>query len=147
MAITEKGLVRVQDKLPFLADDFLRPWNDGFGNGFGKTVTFPLVNIIEGKNDVKIMLAAPGLKKSDFKIDLSGDLITINTETESNKEEKEVNFTRNEYNYTSFSRSFTLPENIVKDQITANYENGELVLLFPKKELIKHKSQKHITVK
>jgi HSP20 family protein len=132
--------------VPFFADDFFRPWNEWFGNGFGKTVTFPSVNIIEGKNNFKVKLAAPGLKKNDFKIDWSGELITISAETEMKKDEKEENFTREEYNYSSFSRTFTLPENIVKEKITANYENGELELTLPKKEAGKTEPQKHITV-
>lgn len=146
MAITEKGLVRTQDKLPFFADDFFKPWNEWFGNGFGKTVNFPAVNITEGKDNFRVMLAAPGLKKSDFKIDLNGDLITISAETEINNQKKEENFTRKEYNYSTFSRTFTLPENIIKEKITANYENGELELLLPKKEVTKSTPQKHITV-
>ena len=147
MAITEKGVVRTQEKLPFFADDFFRPWNEWFGNGFGKTVTVPSVNITEGKDNFKVRLGAPGLKKNDFKIDMQGDLVTISAETEMNKEEKEDDFTRKEYNYSSFSRTFTLPENIEKEKITANYENGELVLLLPKKEVAKAEPQKHIAVK
>lgn len=146
MASTEKGLVRSQDKVPFFADDFFRPWNEWFGNGFGKTVTFPAVNITEGMNNFKVKLAAPGLKKTDFKIDLNGELITISAATEMKKEEKEETFTRKEYNYTTFSRTFTLPENIMKEKITANYENGELLLLLPKKEVGTITPEKHITV-
>jgi HSP20 family protein len=82
----------------------------------------------------EITMAAPGLDKSDFKIDVNGSLITISAEKEKSEEEKDEGFTRKEYNYNSFSRSFSLPEDTLTDKIDANYVHGELKLMLPKKE-------------
>ncbi len=95
--------------------------------------TVPAVNVTETNGNYQVMLAAPGLKKDDFRIDVDGNLVTISAETTSEKEEQDKQFTRKEYNYSSFSRTFTLPENIDRDKIEAVYENGELKLMLPKK--------------
>jgi HSP20 family protein len=71
-----------------------------------------------------VSLAAPGMKKEDFKIDVDGNMLTISSEKEETKEEKEKKFTRKEYNYSSFSRSFTLPDEVNKEKIDAKYEDG-----------------------
>lgn len=73
-------------------------------------------------------VAAPGMKKGDFKIDLDGNVLTISAETEQKKEEKGDKFSRQEYNYSSFSRSFNLPDAVNKDKIEAHYEDGVLKL-------------------
>jgi HSP20 family protein len=75
-------------------------------------------------------LAAPGMKKDDFSIDVEGNLLTISAE----REEKDERHTRRKFNYTTFSRSFTLPEGVVKDRIDASYENGLLKLMLPKRK-------------
>lgn len=80
-------------------------------------------------------IAAPGLKKEDFKLALNHNVLTISSEQSSEKEDKEEGkYTRKEYNYSSFSRSFTIPETVEVDQIDAKYENGELRIVLPKKE-------------
>ncbi len=92
--------------------------------------------------------AVPGMKKNDFKIDVTGNLLTISSEKEENKEEKDENYSRQEYNYSSFSRSFTLPEEVNKEKIDATYVDGVLKLVLPKKEEAKKLTvNKHITVK
>ena len=70
------------------------------------------------------------MKKDDFKIDVDGNMLTISSEKEENKEEKEKKFTRKEYNYSSFSRRFTLPEEVNKEKIEAKYEDGVLKTCF-----------------
>jgi HSP20 family protein len=92
-------------------------------------------------------LAAPGLEKKDFKIDVNGTLITISTEKEEKREEVEESYTRREYSYSTFTRSFTLPDNIDSNKIDASYVNGELTLLLPKKEEAKKFTAKNIIVK
>ena len=77
-----------------------------------RAMNVPAVNITEQKNDYLVSLAAPGMKKDDFKIDVDGNMLTISSEKEENKEEKDKKFTRKEYSYSSFSRSFTLPDEV-----------------------------------
>ena len=89
----------------------------------------------------------PGLKEEDFNIDVDGSMLTISSEKEESKEEKDKKFTRKEYSYSSFSRSFTLPEEINKEKIEAKYEDGVLKLSLPRKEEAKKLSAKHIAVK
>ncbi len=146
-----RSLARTNDlMIPSVFDDFLRPWNEFFDGGsyLGRTFTVPSVNIVEGKEDFKLSLAVPGMKKNDFKIDVSGNLLTISSEKEETKEEKEDDYSRQEYNYSSFSRSFTLPEEVNKEKIDATYVDGVLKLVLPKKEEAKKLTvNKHITVK
>ncbi len=148
--MSTKALTRNGDTTPALFDDFFRPWNEWFDNGgiMGKTLNLPAVNITENKNDFKVSLAVPGMKKNDFNIDIEGNMLTISCEKEAQKEEKEIRFTRKEYNYSSFSRSFTIPEDVNREKIDASYEDGILKLSLPKKEEAKKLlTSKHITVK
>jgi HSP20 family protein len=108
----------------------------------------PAVNVTDNKDNYLVSLAAPGLKKSDFKIDVDGNMLTISSEKEENKEEKEAKFTRKEYSYSSFSRSFTLPDEVNREKIDAVYEDGVLKLTLPKTEVSKKAAAtKHIAVK
>jgi HSP20 family protein len=136
--------------MPSFFNDFFRPWNEWFDDsGFlSRTMTVPAVNIKDNKDDYVVSLAVPGMKKEDFNIDVEGDMITISCEKEEKKEEKEAKYTRKEYNYSSFKRSFTLPDQINKEKIDARYEDGVLRLLLPKKEEAKRATiSKHIAVK
>lgn len=135
---------------PSLFDDFFKPWNEWFGNEnlWAKVMTVPAVNVSEQNNHYMVSLAAPGLQKDDFDINLEGNMLTISSEKEVTKEEKEERFTRKEYNYNSFSRSFTLPEDVKQDAIDAVYENGVLNIRLPKLETTKKTSPyKTIAVK
>jgi HSP20 family protein len=138
--------VKRTEALPTLFDDFFKPWREWFDNGWERVASTPAVNVTEDNQSFKIKMAAPGLKKDDFKIDIDGNLITISAEKSSRKEEKEERYTRNEYNYTSFSRTFTLPENIKTDKIEAQYESGELTLLLPKVSEMKTGTHKKIDI-
>ena len=137
------------ERLPSVFDDFFKPWNAWFDNsGFmGHTTNIPAVNITEQKDEYQVSLAVPGMKKDDFKIDVDGNMLTISSEKEENKEEKEKKFTRREYSYSSFSRSFTLPEGINKEKIEAKYEDGVLKIVLPRKEEAKKSSAKQIAIK
>lgn len=143
------ALARLTERMPSVFDEFYRPWNEWFDNGFSeRTMTVPAVNVVENKDDYRLSLAVPGMKKDDFNIDIEGNMLTISCEKEEKKEEKEAKFTRKEYNYTSFSRSFTLPEEVNREKIDAKYEDGVLKLVMPKKEEAKKlASSKHIAVK
>lgn len=145
--MSTQTVAKTSERRPSVFDDFFKPWNEWFDGGlWGRTINVPAVNITEHKDEFLVSLAAPGMKKDDFKIDVDGNMLTISSEKEENKEEKEKKFTRKEYNYSSFSRSFTLPEEIVKEKIDAKYEEGVLKIVLPRKEEVK-KNVKHIAVK
>src|SRR5688572_14518015 len=101
----------------FFRNDFMDMWNGDMAE------TIPSINFTEEKNNYKVEMAAPGLKKEDFNIDVDGNLVTISCEKESEtKDTKENgNYSRREYNYSSFSRSFTIPENADASKISAKY--------------------------
>lgn len=129
-------LTRTSRLFPSVFDNFITPWNEWFDNDrfINRTVTVPAVNITENKDEYKLSVAAPGMKKDDFKINVEGNMLSISAEKEEEKEEKEGKSTRKEYNYSSFSRSFTLPEEVDKDAIDASYTDGELNIRLPRKE-------------
>ena len=144
-----QALAKLSERMPSVFDDFFRPWNEWFDNSglLGRTLNVPAVNITEQKDEYHVSLAAPGMKKEDFNIDVDGNMLTISSEKEESKEEKEKKFTRKEYSYSSFSRSFTLPEEVNKEKIDARYENGVLKISLPRKEEAKKPAAKHIAVK
>ncbi len=145
------ALSKAIEKMPFVFEDYFKPWNEWFDNGntnlWGRAMNMPAVNVTEHKDEFMIELAVPGMKKDDFKIDVEGNMLTISSEKEETKEEKEKMFTRKEYNYSSFSRSFTLPDEINREKIDAKYENGILKIALPRKEEAKKLTAKQIAVK
>jgi HSP20 family protein len=147
--MSTKALTKGSESLPSVFEDFFKPWNEWFNGGFfGKAVSVPAVNITENKDDYKVSVAAPGLKKNDFKIDLEGNMLTISSEKEESKEDKDARYTRKEYSYSSFRRSFALPEKVNQDKIEASYEDGVLKVMLPKKEEAKKLAvSKHIAIK
>lgn len=126
--------------------DFFEPWNDWFLDGGFKTLTIPHVNVSEVEDSYTLSLAVPGMTKKDFIIDVEGNMLTISAEKEENKEEKEKSYARREYNYSSFSRSFTLPEEVVQNKIEASYQDGILKIILPKNEKEAKKIHKAIAV-
>ena len=148
--MSTRTLTRSSEMRPTLLEEFFRPWYDWLDTDGGsfRALSIPAANIIENKDAYHVSLAVPGMKKEDFNIDIDGNILTISCEKEEKKEEKEAKFTRKEFNYTSFNRSFTLPDEINKDKIDAHYEDGILKLSLPKKEEAKKLlSSKHIAVK
>lgn len=122
---------------PFLFDDYFSKdffdWTNKNFTDFGSTL--PSVNIKEVDTAYNIEMAVPGFKKEDFKISLDRNVLTISSEKKEEKEDKNEKFTRREYNYQSFSRSFTLPENSNAENISAEYKDGILKVSIPKKEI------------
>jgi HSP20 family protein len=116
-------------------DDFFdREW---FGNVPAvRNFSTPAVNVKETEGAFEVEVAAPGLKKDDFTINLDRKVLTISSKKEEKQEEKdeEGNYTRREFSYRSFARSFTLPELVDEEKITASYEDGVLLITIPKKE-------------
>ncbi len=111
--------------------------------------TTPAVNILETEDGFKVELAVPGMKKEDFTIDLDKDVLTISAEDKFESEEKDTEgrYTRREFSYSTFKRSFTLPKTIDGDKITAAYNEGVLEIVLPKKEEAKPKPPVAIKVK
>ncbi len=131
-------------------DDFL---NRGLMNwnlpNFSDTgTTMPAVNIRETDKSYEVEMAAPGMKKEDFKIELENNILTISSEKEEEHEEDgKEKYSRREYSYESFQRSFNLPKEVVdEEKIEAHYKNGVLQLTIPKKEKAKQKPPKKIQV-
>ncbi|HRG37331.1 MAG TPA: Hsp20/alpha crystallin family protein [Bacteroidia bacterium] len=133
------------NELPSIFDDF-NLLGDLYRKGISRPVnSVPSVNVKETETAYELEVAAPGLSKEDFKIDVDGNTLTISAEKETNKEEKQDSYTRKEFSYSSFKRSFNLPERTVEtDKITAKYADGVLQLVVPKSE--KANTQKRITV-
>ena len=141
-------ITRPGEILPAFFDDFFKPWNQWFSGGNGNSRTMPAANVLESQNDFSISLAVPGMKKEDFTIDVDGNILTIGCQKEDNKVQNDARHTRREYNYSSFSRSFTMPEEVLKDKIDATYHDGILKLILPKNEAAKKAIvTRHIAVK
>ena len=97
----------------------------------------PSTNISEDDKSITLQLAAPGLNKQDFKILFEKGILTVSASKEESKSEIVENITRKEFNYSTFKRSFQMPDYIDSDQFQASYENGILKISVPKKIEIK----------
>ncbi|WP_345161381.1 Hsp20/alpha crystallin family protein [Nibribacter koreensis] len=104
---------------------------DPFFKGMSK---IPAANIKEKTNHFEIEVATPGMDREDIHVDVSNNLLTITAEHKKEKQEEKGNYSRKEFSYSSFNRSFTLPDNVNADKIDAHYKNGVLELILPKKE-------------
>ena len=119
-------------RFPSIFDELMTPdWFGGFAVN-ETTKSLPAVNIKESDVDFTVQVAAPGLKKEDFNIELDNDMLTISSEVKQEQEAQNEKFTRKEFAYHAFKRSFTLPETIDKEGINAGYESGVLVVSLPK---------------
>lgn len=145
---------RMYPEIPSLFNEF---FNGDFFNGevfdsrnfdsLGEGSTLPSVNIMDTENSFEIEVAAPGMTKKDFKIELNNNILTISSENEDSKEDRDENYTRKEFSYQSFLRSFRLPENKVDgNKINAKYKNGILFVSLPKKEEAKLKPVRMIEI-
>jgi len=124
---------------PFFNDVFDSILNDTFiGDKLVSRV--PAVNIAENENEFHIELAAPGLKKEDFKINLDKNVLNVSADKKVENVEG-TKFSKREYNYTSFTRSFTLPETVDHSKINAEYTDGVLKLTVAKREEAKFQSR------
>ena len=118
---------------PFFSDVFDSILNDSFlSDKLSSRV--PAVNISETENEFHIELAAPGLKKEDFKINLDKNVLSVSADKKVENVEEGKKFSKREYNYTSFTRSFTLPESVDHSKIEAGYTDGILKLTVAKRE-------------
>lgn len=122
--------------LPGILDNFIFENKlDAFNHNY-EIFSIPAINIIENLPNFVVELAAPGLRKTDFNIEVEEDRLIISSKKveENTEENKDFHFIKREFNYQSFERSFMLPENINTEDIQANYENGVLRVTLPKME-------------
>jgi HSP20 family protein len=134
---------------PSLFDDFFgrELFNWGNNNYSSTSTTMPSVNIKETTDSFEVEMAAPGMQKTDFKISLDGNTLTISSQKEHQEKRREEGYSRQEFSYQSFQRSFILPKDVVNENgILAKYENGLLHLIIPKKEEAKQKGPRLIEI-
>lgn len=140
----------LSNPLPMLLDDiFNRDLFNWRNSNFSETnTTIPAVNIKETAENYEVEVAAPGMTKDDFKVELDGNSLIINSEKTNQAEENEdERYARKEFSYQSFQRTFTLQKEVVDtDNIKAKYENGLLHLIIPKKEEAKQKPPRLIQI-
>jgi len=126
----------------FLISDLFDLDDDFFAAG----IVIPPANIIENHNHYKLDLSVPGMKRDDFKVDVQDGILTISSEKKEESNEDDKNYRRKEFSYSSFSRSFTLSDNIDENNINAKYDNGMLQITIPKKEVTVSKPKKEISI-
>lgn len=129
-----------------LDDIFNRDLPSVFASNFNTGITLPKVNIKETADAFIVEMAVPGLKKSDFHLNLDNKLLSISTETKKENKHEDENYTRREFGYSSFKRTFTLPESVDEEKIKASYEDGILNITLPKKEEAKQKPARSIKI-
>jgi HSP20 family protein len=137
------NLLKIQNPaFTSLFDDliFNQDWNN-------QNLSLPAVNIIEADDHFDIQLATPGMKKSDFQIEVDEGVLIISSETVIQTNETETSFTRKEFGNHSFKRSFNIPDTIYVDKITAAYKEGILTVSLPKKEEALPQPKKLISIK
>ena len=113
---------------------------------FRKMNKMPAANIKEQNNHYEIELAVPGMKKEDIKIELSNNILTISAQHKNEKTEEKDNYTRREFSYNSFSRSFDVPTSVNAEEVNAQYKDGLLLLTLPKKQEAIVNNKKEIKV-
>lgn len=144
------SLVRFSNQVPSLFDRFLEgDLFDWSNRNFSTTnTTLPSVNIKENADEFKVEVAAPGFDKGDFKLELNHDVLTISSEKQIENETKDdEHFSKREFSYQSFTRSFTLPNIADSERIDANYDKGILTVSIPKKEEAKPRPSRMIEIK
>ena len=140
----------LQSQIPHLFDDFFNRdiFNLGLSNYSDTNTTIPAVNIKETIENYEVEVAAPGMTKNDFTVELKGNTLTISSEKQSQKEDnQDFRYTTREFSYQSFSRTFNLQKDVVDtENIRAAYENGVLNLIIPKKEEARKKGPRRIEI-
>jgi HSP20 family protein len=127
-----------------MVNDFFR--DDDFFDSRFRMMKVPAINVMETDEAFKLEVAAPGMKKNDFVIEVNNGYLVISAETKSEMEETEDNYTRKEFNFSSFNRSFWLPEGIKEDKIKATYKEGMLYVSLPKTVVKKVEPKKKISI-
>lgn len=146
--MSKHSLINLKELFPGTADNFFAPWSEWLqrNNPFTYT-TIPALNIVDDKDHYEVTVAAPGLEKSDFNIEIDNNVLTVSATSEKEHEGGKGKYRRKEYNYSSFARSFTLPADVNVESIKASYSKGILSLNLPKNEKGGNKQGKKIEVK
>ena len=118
----------------------------GFLSNFNTGISLPAVNIKENPEEFVLELAIPGMKKSDFIVDVDNKILSISAEVKNENEINDDNYTRREFGYSSFKRTFTLPDSVESNKVNATYKDGILNVLLPKYEEAKQKPAKRIEI-
>ncbi len=141
-------LPRINTGIEF-PDLFDRFFNDNLLRNKGALSDYkvPAVNVSEDDKKFEVDVAAPGMEKKDFNIDVTDNVLTVSAEKEKEEKKEEENYVRREFGYTQFKRTFALPDNVNEEKIDANYKDGVLKIAIPKKEIEKAKAQRKIDVK
>lgn len=139
-------VMRKRVLFPTYNDDFFgrNSLSSFFSDGADYSV--PAVNIKENDKNFEIEVAAPGLNKADFKVNVGKNVLTVSSEKEVSKETEADNFMRKEFGYNSFSRSFSIPETVDMEKIKASHKNGILTIELPKQEEAKLKHKHEIKI-
>jgi HSP20 family protein len=139
--------------LPTITKRTFRPFympiffDDDFFTGLtAKTTSMPAVNIREDEKNYFLELAVPGIDRNNLKIDINEDVLTISSETKNESDETKEGYKRKEFSYSSFCRSFYIPENVTREKIEANYKEGILSVVLPKQEEEKNKISRQIKI-
>jgi HSP20 family protein len=128
-------LSNIEKRLRKFFEDFDSPFSNDWGvKPFGGNSFTPRVDVTEDNNNLYVHAEVPGVEKNDIKINIVGDVLTISGEKKSEQKDEGKNYYRIERNYGSFSRSFTLPSEVVTDKIAAEYKDGVLNITLPKTE-------------
>ncbi len=128
-------------------DDFsLNEFPSLFSSNFNTGISLPKVNIKEISDAFIVEMAVPGLKKTDFDINLDNNILSISAELKEEHEDNDEGYTRREFGYSSFKRTFTLPETVNDSKINASYNEGILNVHLPKKEEAKQKPARTIKI-
>ena len=126
------NLIRKQAPFfPSLIDDFI---NQDWNLKTPSSITLPAVNIKDLEAQFEIELAVPGMKKSDFEIEVEDGLLSISSSLEEEQVTEKGKFTRREFSYNSFKRTFTIPDSVDPSNIEAQYSEGVLQLRLPKRK-------------
>ncbi len=134
--------------LPSWFDDILgKSFGNEFISNFNTGITLPAVNLISLDNEFVVEMAVPGFKKSDFNINLDNDILSVGAELKSETNEENEKYTRREFGYSSFKRTFVIPETVETEKISAEYNDGILKIMLPKREEAKKKAIKSIDIK
>ena len=140
------NLIRKQPPFfPSLIDDFINTdWNLKVPTFSG---TVPAVNIKELDSQFEIELAVPGMNKDDFEIEVEDGVLSISSTQEEEQVNEKGKFTRREFSYSSFRRSFTLPDSVNPTKIDASYKEGVLLVLLPKHKEAQPQPKKLIKIR
>lgn len=137
----------VLPSLPSWFDDILgKSFGSEFMSNFNTGLTLPAVNVLNTDNEYVVEMAVPGLNKSDFDIHIDNKVLSIAFESKNETNSDSENYTRREFGYSSFRRTFSVPDSVNINKISASYKEGILKVMLPKLDEAKKKPIKSIKV-